>query len=94
MKLVKDTTNHCVMIMSDDGMRLLQVVHDDEVIDAKEAMKSQKYASKAAKMDSESLLKNYTEMVAVMVMQKEGGYPDFELMMTAVTEELFKRLSI
>jgi len=94
MKLVKDTTNHCVMIMSDDGMRLLQVVHDDEVIDAKEAMKSQKYASKAAKMDSESLLKNYTEMVAVMVMQKEGEYPDFEPMMTAVTEELFNRLSI
>ena len=93
MKLVKDTTNHCVIILSDDNT-VLQVVKDDEIIDAKEALKTQKYASRAAKMDSESLLKNYTEMVAVMVMQKEGGYPDFELMMTAVTEELFKRLSI
>lgn len=93
MKLVKDTTNRCVIILSDDNT-VLQVVKDDEVIDAKEALKTQKYASRAAKMNSESLLKNYTEMVAVMVMQKEREYPDFELMMTAVTEELFKRLSI
>lgn len=93
MKLVKDTTNRCVMILSDDNA-VLQVVKDDEIIDAKEALKTQKYASRAAKMDNESLLKNYTEMVAVMAWEKEKNYPDFELMMSAVTEELFKRLSI
>ena len=93
MKLVKDSANSSIIILGDDN-RVLQVVKESEVLDAAMAMREQKYRNRAAKMDSAKLLQSYTEMVTVMVLNQESNYPDFDVMMEAVADELFKRLSI
>lgn len=93
MKLVKDSANSSIIILGDDN-RVLQVVRESEIIDSTVAMREQKYRNKAAKMDSAKLLQSYTEMVTVMVLNQEDNYPDFDVMMEAVADELFKRLSI
>ena len=93
MKLVKDSANSSIMIL-DDNNRVLQVVKESEIADAAEVLREQKYRNRAAKMGSEKLLQSYTEMVTVMVLNQEDNYPDFDVMMDAVADELFKRLSI
>lgn len=93
MKLVKDSANSSIMILGDDN-RVLQVVKESEIADAAEVLREQKYRNRAAKMGNAKLLQSYTEMVSVMVLNQENNYPDFDVMMDAVADELFKRLSI
>ena len=93
MKLVKDSANSSIMILSDDN-RVLQVVKESEIADAAEVLREQKYRNRASKMGNAKLLQSYTEMVTVMALNQEDKYPDFSMMMDAVAGELFNRLSI
>lgn len=93
MKLVRDSANSSFMILGDNNA-VLQVVKESEIIDAAVAMREQKYRNRAAKMGNAKLLQSYTEMVAVMALNQEDKYPDFDIMMDTVAGELFNRLSI
>jgi deoxyadenosine/deoxycytidine kinase len=92
MKLVRDSEN---ILILDNNNRVIDIVKESEIGDAQQLLKEQKrihYTKKARKANNVELLQYFSEMIGAFVLERMADYPDFDVMMECVYEELLNRL--